>query len=435
MFGGYDCCLSKHQTKRSFRFYANTPAKEKEKKEQLGCCKKRVWHVYTKRKERFDGEKALIFNPLVPVSRIPFRLDLFLADSLAESAATTLALSTVAVLGAVDSRELGRVLGTSRGGSRGSRYHGSGRDNGRASRGDYRRGRCRGRGRRGGRLLNRGGGVVVGASPGAGTGHWVVLHSSPDAEVEWLIVLLVCAGELVGGARSAVATVGDLDLQAAFVMLALMFTQLAREGEIERKYLPVVELGLTIVGTVDSNVLGADKVLAVRGGGRDSELNPVLVPGAPGLVQDVLGLVAHAFLVDLEPFAIALVLLNTARSQAHVDMSGARMLHGSIDTETHGQLGAGLDLKDLCGAGTFESAQVAAEVVVVRGEVVEGVLPLGGHVRNWAIVLADVLRGLANLLAIDVALVEEVMGRGDLRNGGSGEDGELHLVLGVGVAC
>lgn len=197
--------------------------------------------------------------------------------------------------------------------------------------------------------------------------------------------------------------------------------------------LPVVKLGLAVVGTVNSDVLRADEVLAVRGGSRDSKLEPVFVPAAPGGALDVLALVADALLVDLEPWAVTLVILNTAVGVAHVDKHGARMLHGSVNAEAHGYLGTGLDFKDLGAAGALESAQVAAEVWVVGGQVVKSVLPFGWHVCDGASVLADVLEGLANELSLDIRLVDEVMSRGNLRNSSGNEGGgELHFVLRAG---
>lgn len=59
--------------------------------------------------------------------------------------------------------------------------------------------------------------TVVAASPDSWAGHGVLLVSAPDAEVEGLVILLVRAGELDGGAGGAVAAAGDLDLSASAI--------------------------------------------------------------------------------------------------------------------------------------------------------------------------------------------------------------------------
>lgn len=68
--------------------------------------------------------------------------------------------------------------------------------------------------------------------------------------------------------------------------------------------------------------------------------------------------------------------------------------------------------------GTALSARLAAEVVL------EDLLALGGHVA--ASVLADVLPGLTHGLAIDLDLVEGVVG---LNSGGQRQDGSSSLHL------
>lgn len=76
---------------------------------------------------------------------------------------------------------------------------------------------------------------------------------------------------------------------------------------------------------------------------------------------------------------------------------------------------AGADGVDI-GLSTALSARLAAEVVL------EDLLALGGHVA--ASVLADVLPGLANGLAVDLELVEGVV---SLNSGGQRQDGSSSL--------
>lgn len=255
------------------------------------------------------------------------------------------------------------------------------------------RGRGRGR-RRGSRRLST---AAVTASPDSLRGEGEVLVSAPDAEVPGGIRLLVATGELDHGAWDAGAVAGNLDLGAA-----------------------VVELGLAIVGAVDTDVLGADEVFTGRGADRNIEFNVVLVPAAPGVPLDV-SLGAETGLLDQEPVTVALVLLDGAGSLGHVDMDWAWVPHGGGDTELHGELGSGLDLSNAGAAGGGESTLVAAEVGVIGGDVVERVLPLGGVVLDRTSVLTNELIRLG-LLAIDDKKLEEVVGGGDLRNGSSGEE-------------
>jgi hypothetical protein len=66
------------------------------------------------------------------------------------------------------------------------------------------------------RSLSRGlGTAAVAASPDSWAGHGVLLVSTPDAEIERLVVLLVRAGELDGGTGGAATAAGNLDLSAS----------------------------------------------------------------------------------------------------------------------------------------------------------------------------------------------------------------------------
>jgi hypothetical protein len=173
-------------------------------------------------------------------------------------------------------------------------------------------------------------------------------------------------------------------------------------------------------------VLGTDQVLAIRRASRDGELDPVLVPSAPRIARKVLALVANALFEDLEPVTVTLVGLHGARSLGHVDLGRPWVLHGGTDGELHGVRGAGLDLCDLCAAGALKSALVASEIGEVGRHVIAEVLPLGGVVLLRTSILADEFEGLG-LLAISDEDIKEVVGRGELRNGGSGSEGKLHV--------
>lgn len=254
-------------------------------------------------------------------------------------------------------------------------------------------GRRRGSGGLGRRLST----AAVAAGPDSLRGEGEVLVSAPDAEVPRGIGLLVATGELDHGAWDTGTVAGDLDLGAA-----------------------VVEFGLAVVGAVDTDVLGADEVFTGRSADGDVEFNAVLVPGAPGVTLDV-ALGAETNLLDQEPVTITLVLLDRALSKGHVDVAWAWVLHGGADTKLHGQLGSRLNLSDAGAAGGGESTLVAAEVGVIRGDVVERVLPLGGVVLDSTSILTNELVRLG-LDAINDKELEEVVGGGDLRNGSSGEE-------------
>lgn len=83
---------------------------------------------------------------------------------------------------------------------------------------------------------------------------------------------------------------------------------------------PVEELGLVVLGAVETHVLRADEVLAGGGVGRDLELELGHAVGAPGILGQIAALVAEGLLPDLEPIVVALVLLDVAGSFGHVWM-------------------------------------------------------------------------------------------------------------------
>ena len=121
---------------------------------------------------------------------------LFLAEkSLTEGTAAALSLATIAILSVMRNSLAGNRCG------------------GRCGR---RRGRGNGRSSVLGRSLNRGlRTAAVAASPDSWAGHGVLLVSTPDAEVERLVVLLVRTRELDGGTGGAATAAGNLDLSAS----------------------------------------------------------------------------------------------------------------------------------------------------------------------------------------------------------------------------
>lgn len=156
-------------------------------------------------------------------------------------------------------------------------------------------------------------------------------------------------------------------------------------------------------------MLRANKVLAVRNIRRNRELNPVLVPGAPGISLNVLARVADALLVDLEPVTVALVLRSSTWCLGHVHETRARVLHSGTDTKLHGNLGSSLDHGRLGLTGEGEGTLVATEVGHIGGHVIAGVFPLGRVVLLGPGVGTNILVG-SGFLTVDDKGVEEVMG-------------------------
>jgi hypothetical protein len=127
---------------------------------------------------------------------MPHLLESF-AERLKEGAATARSLLSIAVLVVVSSGSGGGCRGGGFGRGRGGSSDGSGNRVG---------------------SLNIGVGVTstsAATGPDDWTGHWIVLHSAPNAEVERWVILLVTTWELDRRTGSAVAAAGDLDLGAA----------------------------------------------------------------------------------------------------------------------------------------------------------------------------------------------------------------------------
>lgn len=175
-------------------------------------------------------------------------------------------------------------------------------------------------------------------------------------------------------------------------------------------------------------MLSTDQVLARGDVLGDAEGQAVLAVCAPGGAGQGLGLVADGLLVDLEPLAVTLVGGSSTRRLGHVDLGGTRVLHLGVVGQLDRQLGAGGNSGGLGLGSKGEGAQVAAEVVHVRGHVVTGVLPLGGVLLGVAGVGAGVLEG-ARLLAVDNQSVKDVVSRSHGSQSGqkSSTESELHF--------
>jgi hypothetical protein len=248
-----------------------------------------------------------------------------------------------------------------------------------------------------------------GAVPDLGAGHGEGLSTAVDGEVGVLIGLLVGTGELDHlGIDLAVGAAGNLDLSARDVVL-----------------------GLVDVRSVDTDVLNSEEVLAVGGtlGDLDVERGGVVV--APGVLGEVTTGVADTLLHDLEPVAISLVGLDVTTSSGHVSQSRSGVTHLGTDSELEGHDIAALDLKNLSVAAGSGGTLVADDVLAISERVVADVGgrvggELDGVVLGGTSEVTDVLEGLG-LGTVESADVEEVMGRGDLREGNEGESGELHF--------
>lgn len=139
-------------------------------------------------------------------------------------------------------------------------------------------------------------------------------------------------------------------------------------------------------------MLWANEIFPIRRISRNSKLDAVLVPAAPGILGKVRILVTNTLLMNLEPLAIALVGLDRARSLGHVHRGRTWVLYLGAGAEFHGQLGSGLDLLRAGLVREGEGALVAAEVGQIRRHVITGVFPLGGVVLFLARVGPDVLQ-------------------------------------------
>lgn len=154
--------------------------------------------------------------------------------------------------------------------------------------------------------------------------------------------------------------------------------------------LPVEELGLGVLGAVETHVLGADEVLASRGVGRDLELELGHAVGAPGILGQIAALVAKDLLPDLEPIAVAFGLLDVVGSLGHVrmqkkyrsashsapqsdlsrvltDLARSRVGNAAIVEKLHGDSVTSGDNGDLGVGSVGERSEVATEVGVIGG--------------------------------------------------------------------
>jgi hypothetical protein len=248
-----------------------------------------------------------------------------------------------------------------------------------------------------------------GTAPDLGAGHGEGLGTVVDGEVGVLVSVLVGAGELDHlSIDLAGATTGDGDLHAGDVVL-----------------------GLVDVGSVDTDVLNTEEVLAIGGTLGDLDIGGGRVVVAPGVLGEVTAGVADTLLHDLEPVTVTLVGLDIATGVGHVSQSRSGVTHLSTDTELEGDHITSLDIGDLSvgtgGGGTLVADDVLAiseRVVADIGGRVGG--ELDGVVLGRTGEVTDVLER-SRVLAVDGGDVKEVVGRGDLRKGSKGESRELHF--------
>jgi hypothetical protein len=254
----------------------------------------------------------------------------------------------------------------------------------------------------------RGAGTAAGrtASPDLGAGHGELLAAVVDAEVGVGVGGLVSAGELDHGAGRAAAAANDLDLHARDVVL-----------------------GLVDVGAVNTNVLGADEVLAVGSVlgdlGRD-EVAVVVAPCGGGEVTAV----ANTLLEDLEPVAGSIVCCDTTGGGlGHVHETGARVSHLRANSELELDFITSIDGQDLSVASS-SSTLVAADVRAVGegsiADVGSGVgAELDGVVLGRPGRLSDVFEcGLSN--TTDDVCIEKVVSARELGDSAKGKSRELH---------
>jgi hypothetical protein len=242
------------------------------------------------------------------------------------------------------------------------------------------------------------------AGPDSRAGHGESLVSVVDAEVGVGVGGLVGTGELDHGAGVAAAATRDLDLHAGDVVL-----------------------GLVDVRAVNTNVLSAHKVLAVRRVLGDLGGDVVTVPGAPAGVLEVCS--AEALLEDLEPVARAVVGRDASGGLGHVDQGGTGVLEFGSDSKLELDLVTGLDGQDLSATGP-RATLVADDIGTIGGgsiaDIGRGVGgELDGVVLGLAARLANVLEGRLRG-AVDNVGVEEVMGGRHLGDGGDDKSRDLH---------
>jgi hypothetical protein len=190
-------------------------------------------------------------------------------------------------------------------------------------------------------------------------------------------------------------------------------------------------LRLVDVGSVDTDVLNTEEVLAVGGTLGDLDIGGRRVVVAPGVLGEVTAGVADTLLHDLEPVTVTLVRLDIAASVGHVGQSRSGVAHLATNTELEGDHITSLDIGDLSlGTGTGGTL-VADDVLTISERVVADVLSgvggeLDGVVLGSTSEVSDVLER-SRVLTVDGGDLEEVVGRGDLREGSKGESRELHV--------
>lgn len=227
-------------------------------------------------------------------------------------------------------------------------------------------------------------GSVAGASSSGveelGTGHGVGLGVAPLVESNTGVLSAVETGNLHSGAKFSSTRGLDVELEALHV-----------------------ELGLSNVTLVDSNVLDADKVFTSGDLVLDGPLEPVLLPAVPGSVDARSAGVGEATLHDLGPFTTAIVVGNLSRSRGDVDESRTGVLNLLVEEELEANLVTSLD--SVGGSAAGLGSLVAAEVGRVDNVVGER-----GHVRVGVLTGVGVVT--TDGLVVDGQNVEDVVGIG-----------------------
>lgn len=139
-----------------------------------------------------------------------------------------------------------------------------------------------------------------------------------------------------------------------------------------------VELSLALVSLVEPDVLNTDEILARWDVLLDSPLQPILLPAAPTAVVAGACWVAQTGLVDLDPVAGAIIVLDTTRSLGNVDVSWTWVLDELVVEKLEANLVTSLDVVGggAAGLGSLVASKIVAvhELVRERGVVAVAVL-------------------------------------------------------------
>lgn len=186
--------------------------------------------------------------------------------------------------------------------------------------------------------------------------------------------------------------------------------------------------GLIYVGTVDSDMLDAHEILAIRRIFGDGTSDPVPVIIAPGVFGEVTTL-ADPLLIDLEPVSRPIIGLDTAWGLRHIDETRTRMLHRCTDSKLEANFVTSIDGQHVR-VRTRRCTLVASDVWTIGKRAVANVRSrIGGELDRIELRGAG---GLADILVVwlldpvDNVGVEEVMRVCHLGNGAENNSRELH---------